>query len=114
MCRKKPYKALLQGETGKELTLGELGNLAARLTAHLRQQGFLVAFAHLLPQQVEDGIVAFGIIPGRYDRIAIRGNAQVNDAFLRSLFHAVREGEIIRRDLTTYRDIKHRANITVD
>ena len=91
-------QALLQGEAGKELTLRELGDLAARLTAHLRQQGFLVAFAHLLPQQVEDGIVAFGIIPGRYDRIAIRGNAHVNDAFLRSLFHAVREGEIIRRD----------------
>ena len=91
-------QALLQGEAGKELTLGELGGLAARLTAHLRQQGFLVAFAYLPPQQVDDGIVAFSIIPGRYDRIVLRGNAHVNDAFLRSLFHAVREGEIIRRD----------------
>ena len=91
-------QALLQREAGKELTLGELGGLAARLTAHLRQQGFLVAFAYLPPQQVDDGIVAFSIIPGRYDRIVLRGNAHVNDAFLRSLFHAVREGEIIRRD----------------
>ena len=90
--------ALLQSDSGKQLSLEQLYALAGRLTSQLRKQGFLVAFAYLPAQEVKDGLVTFSVVPGRYGEIRVKGNAHVNDAFLRSLFHSIREGGIIRRD----------------
>ncbi|MDR7868847.1 MAG: POTRA domain-containing protein, partial [Sporomusaceae bacterium] len=49
--------SLVRGEAGKELSLGELNALAGRLTKHMRQQGYLVAFAYIPAQDIRDGMV---------------------------------------------------------
>ena len=90
-------QALLQKDADKDLTLAELHALAGRLTSHLRQQGFFVAFAYLPAQDVAGGIVSFTVVPGRYGAILVKGGAHVNDNFLRSLFRTAQTGGIIRR-----------------
>ncbi|MDR7869165.1 MAG: POTRA domain-containing protein, partial [Sporomusaceae bacterium] len=49
--------SLVRAEAGKELSLGELNALAGRLTKHMRQQGYLVAFAYIPAQDIRDGMV---------------------------------------------------------
>src|SRR5690625_311202 len=72
-------RALLAGRRGRELNLGELQAAAQRLSAHDRQQGYLLTRAYLPAQEVEDGVVEIAVLEGRYgevlveDRVGLRG-----------------------------------------
>ena len=88
---------LLAGEKGKSHTLRGLNTLAARLTTHLRDRGYLLAFAYIPAQEITDGNVDITIVPGTYGQILIEGNAHLKDSFLRGIFGAARSGAIVTR-----------------
>lgn len=90
-------QAVLAGEAGKSHTLRSLGELAGRLTTHLRQRGFMLAFAYIPAQEIADGQVDITIVPGVYGQILIEGNAHLKDSFLRSIFGAAQPGRFISR-----------------
>ena len=89
--------ALLEGEAGKDHTLRSLNALAGKLTTHLQQQGFMLAFAYVPAQEINEGNVDITVVPGQYGQIRIEGNAHLQDAFLHGIFHAARTGGIIMR-----------------
>jgi hemolysin activation/secretion protein len=89
--------ALLQSEAGREFTLDRLNELAGTITRHLRQQGYLVAFAYIPAQDVKDGIVEIAVVPGKYGQIKVNGEGVDSDR-LRRLFFAVKPGALITRE----------------
>jgi hemolysin activation/secretion protein len=70
--------ALLRDQTGRELSLNDLNNCAARLTEYLRQKGFIVALAYLPVQQVRDGNVEITVVPGKYSGVKVMNRSRVN------------------------------------
>ena len=89
--------ALLKGETDKDHTLKSLNALTRKMTAHMRKQGYLLAFAYIPAQEVSDGSLDIAVIPGQYGEIRIAGNAHLQDAFLRGIFRAAKTGAIITK-----------------
>ena len=57
----------------------------------------MLAFAYIPAQEINEGNVDITIVPGQYGQIRIGGNAHLQDAFLRGIFHAARTGGIIMR-----------------
>ena len=88
---------LLAGETGKSHTLRGLNTLAGRLTTHLRDRGYLLAFAYVPAQEIKDGNVDIVVVPGVYGQILIQGDAHLKDSFLRGIFGNARNGAVITR-----------------
>lgn len=88
---------LLDDQAGKELPLGQLNKLAGKITDHLRQQGYLVAFAYIPAQTIKDGIVEITVVPGKYGRLTITGEG-ISQAQLRRMFFAAKPGSFITRE----------------
>lgn len=88
---------LIQSEVGKELTLGELSSLSGKITQHLRQQGYLVAFAYIPSQDVKDGIVEISVVPGKYGEIKITGDEHLSHDRLKDMLFVAKPGMLITR-----------------
>ena len=86
---------LTKSEAGKELSLGELNALAGKLTQHMRQQGYLVAFAYIPAQDIKDGIVEIAVAPGKYGQVKITGNGRFDHDRLKGMLHAAKPGTVI-------------------
>ncbi len=63
--------ALMHDGIGKELSLAELNLLAARITRHYRQHGYLVARAYLPAQDIRDGRVEIAVLEGRLGKVEV-------------------------------------------
>lgn len=90
--------ALIKSETGKDLTLGQLGSLADKLTHYLRDKGYLVAFAYLPSQTIEDGVVSIAVIPGQYGQLKITGHSRVDSALVSAMLSCAKPGTVITRE----------------
>lgn len=88
---------LIQKEAGREITLNDLNQLAARLTNHLRQQGYLVAFAYIPAQDIKDGIVEIAVIPGKYGQVKISGDGHIDQERLKAMLFCTKPGMLITR-----------------
>lgn len=86
---------LVKGEAGKDLTLGQLNTLANKITQYLRQQGYLVAFAYIPAQDIQDGVVEIAVVPGRYGQIKVSGNGHIDSDRLRAMLFCAKPGQII-------------------
>lgn len=86
---------LIAAQTGRELTLTDLDNLAARITQYLRRKGYPVAGAYIPAQHVKDGIVAIAVVPGKYGEIKLNNAARLDNARLRRMSDALKPGAII-------------------
>lgn len=92
-------QALIAHARGQELTLTDLEGLAAKVSAYLRQQGYLTARAYLPAQASRDGTIEIGVILGRYGRIVIdrEDKVQVAEAVIRSRLGQVQSGAYIKK-----------------
>lgn len=63
--------ALVHDGIGKELSLAELNQLAARITRYYRQRGYLVARAYLPAQDIRDGRVEIAVLEGRLGKVKV-------------------------------------------
>ena len=88
-------KKIISGEAGKEFTLRELNRLTDKLTQYLRQQGYPVAFAYIPAQDIQDGIVDIAIVPGKYGKIEVTGQAGIAPERLKAMLSAAQPGKII-------------------
>lgn len=86
---------LVKGDTGKEMTLGELNALAIKLSQHMRQKGYPVAFAYIPAQDIKDGIVEIAVIPGKYGQVKITGSGHFDHGRLKAMLHAAQTGTVI-------------------
>lgn len=74
--------ALVKDGIGKELSLAELNRLAAHITRHYRQHGYLVARAYLPAQDIRDGQVEIAILEGRLGKVKVNDSTGLADSAL--------------------------------
>lgn len=77
--------ALLADGAGREMTLAELDGLAARITRHYREAGYLVARAYLPAQEVKDGQVEIAVLEGRLGQVEVRNAVELASSALAPL-----------------------------
>lgn len=83
-------QSLVTDAEGQDLSLGELQQLAARLTGHYRSRGFFLARAYLPAQEINNGEVEIAILEGRLGQIDINNSAGVIGAALAPLTQLLR------------------------
>lgn len=86
---------LLDEKAGRELTLPELEEAAARIARFYRDRGYLFAGAHVPPQEVVDGVVEIAIVEGRYGQVVLDNASALRDGTARALLGSVRPGALI-------------------
>jgi hemolysin activation/secretion protein len=101
--------ALIDDAAGRELNLGELDTLAARITRHYRDAGYLVARAYLPPQDVKGGIVTLAVSEGRVGEVRVDNRAGIAASALAPLDKVV-PGEavsalVLERSLLSLSDL---------
>lgn len=84
----------IQKEGGREFTVSELNDLAGKITQHLHEKGFLVAFAYIPAQTIADGVVEITVVPGKYGEIKVTGEGMSSDR-VRHLFASAKPGAVI-------------------
>ncbi|EQM67064.1 ShlB/FhaC/HecB family hemolysin secretion/activation protein [Pseudomonas tohonis] len=72
--------ALLADSTDRELSLAQLQGLAERITAHYREQGYLLARAYLPAQDIKDGLLTIAVLEGRLGKVRLDNRSLLNDA----------------------------------
>lgn len=82
---------------GKNLGFAELDAVAARLTRHYRDAGYLLARAYLAPQDIRDGIVTIAVAEGRVGQVNVTNKAGLAASALAPVSNVV-PGEVIRAD----------------
>ena len=78
---------------GRDLTLPELRNAAARITRFYNNRGYVLAQAYLPAQDVVGGIVTIAVVEGRYGAITLRNQAGAPDALAGRLLSGLNRGD---------------------
>lgn len=112
-------EALVRSEEGKELTLAQLREVAARITDYYADQGYILARAYLPPQDVREGILEIAVLEGTIGKIEVTGNERYKSTTItRALTRvenakAVNEGllETAINDLNDYPGLNIRASL---
>jgi hemolysin activation/secretion protein len=80
---------------GSELSLSDLREMAARITAHYRSHGYFVALAYLPQQEVKDNVVTIAVSEGQYRNVTINNSSNLSDRVLRGGLDGINSGEPI-------------------
>lgn len=92
--------ALVQDAVGKEVGLKELQALTDRITAYLREKGYLLARAYLPKQDVTDGRIEIAVIVGRIEgksKIDVKEPRRISQNLLEGIAErAIPEGDVVR------------------
>ncbi len=86
--------ALVADSEGKELSLGELRQLAERITQHYREHGYLLARAYLPAQEVRGGEIEIAVLEGRLGQVTVDNEARLGGAALAPLSQLL-PGEVV-------------------
>ena len=78
---------------GRDLTLPELRNAAARITRFYNDRGYVLAQAYLPAQDVVDGAVTIAVVEGRYGAIDLRNQSGVSDAVVGGMLRGLDQGD---------------------
>src|SRR5580658_2784923 len=87
--------ALIAGAEGQNLTLPQLGRIAARITEYYRSHGYPLDRAIIPAQSIRDGVVRIEIIEARYGQIALDNRSRVVDALLQATLAPLQSGQAI-------------------
>ena len=89
--------ALVSDAAGKELSLADLNQLAARITAYYRKHGYSVARAYLPAQDIRGGQVKIAVLEGRLGKVKIDNSAGLGDSALAPVA-SLAAGTILRKN----------------
>ncbi|MEJ5907977.1 POTRA domain-containing protein [Pseudomonas kermanshahensis] len=88
---------------GRETTLGELQQYTARLTQRYRQEGYLLSYAYLPPQDVADGRVEVVLVEGYIHGYQLEGDIGSARTYLQQLLQRLQaERPLTRETLDRY------------
>ena len=79
---------------GSELTLGELRAMASRIASYYQNRGYFLAQAYLPAQDIEDGVVAIDVLPGRYGQVQLRNQSNLSDGLAGTILAGL-DGQVI-------------------
>lgn len=80
---------------GSELSLSDLRQMAARITAHYRAHGYFVALAYLPAQEVRDQRVTITVSEGQYRNVTVTNTSKLSDRLVRSDLAGLNSGDPI-------------------
>ena len=78
---------------GSELSLSDLREMAARITAHYRTHGYFVALAYLPQQEVKDKAVTIAVSEGQYRNVTINNSSRLSDRVVRGSLDGINRGD---------------------
>lgn len=89
----------LAGLVGQDVSLAELRQAAARITRFYREKGYFLARAYVPAQEISGGVVRLTVLEGRYDRVAAKGSARLDDEQVEKVLetHGVAAGQPVER-----------------
>ena len=92
-------QAPLMDLVGRELSLSELRQAAARITALYRDSGYFLARAYLPAQDVSGGVIRIAVLEGRFDRVEANGSPRLEPAVAQGVLAAqgVAPGQPVER-----------------
>lgn len=91
-------RPLVAGAEGKNLTLSQLGELAASITSYYQNHGYPLARAIIPAQTIAAGIVRIDIIEARYGKIQLDNSSLVNNSLLQATLASLQSGQVIGQD----------------
>ncbi|MBI5894208.1 MAG: ShlB/FhaC/HecB family hemolysin secretion/activation protein, partial [Deltaproteobacteria bacterium] len=65
LIKEQTLKTILSKYENNPLTLSEINQIAEDITAKYREQGYILAYAYIPPQEIKDGILEIGVIEGK-------------------------------------------------
>ena len=74
--------ALVQHQVGKEIGYTDLDTLAARISKHYRDNGYMIARAYLPAQDIKDGNIEIAVIEGRFSKVNIDNKSRVRTGII--------------------------------
>ncbi len=80
---------------GAALTLGQLREMAGRITDYYAAHGFFVAQAYLPAQAVTNGSVTIAVIEGRYGTVTLKNDSRVSDSAVKQILSGLESGGIV-------------------
>jgi hemolysin activation/secretion protein len=78
---------------GAELTLPDLRNAAAAITAFYNRHGYILAQAYLPPQEIKGGTVTIAVIEGRFGVVNLSNRTTVSDGVIRQRLRGLHPGD---------------------
>jgi len=87
--------ALVADAQGQNLTLTQLGELAARITTYYQNNGYPLARAIIPAQTIASGIVRIEVIEASYGKISLDNRSRVQDALLQATLATLQSGQVI-------------------
>ena len=87
--------ALVADAEGKNLTLSQVGELAARITGYYQSRGYPLARAIIPAQTIAAGIVRIEVIEARYGQISLDNRSRVNNSLLQATLSPLQSGQVI-------------------
>ncbi len=82
------FKALFKPYIGREITLAEVYEMAALVTRFYRDAGYLLSYAYVPMQRIEDGQVTLTVVEGFIAEVEIEGddpNSRISQAYIKRL-----------------------------
>ena len=87
--------ALVADAQGKTLSLPQLGELAARITAYYQSKGYPLARAIIPAQTIALGVVRIEVIEARYGKVSLDNSSRVNSDLLQTTLSPLQSGQAI-------------------
>lgn len=87
--------AIARFTPGTELTLQELQAMAARITAHYRNQGYFVARAYLPAQDISNHVVTITVSEGKLGQVVLQNKSRLSDGLANSQLAGLNSGDPI-------------------
>ena len=67
---------------GRQITVKELQEMAAKITELYRQKGYMTCGAVLPPQRIHEGVVEIRLIEGKTGAVTLKGNRYTKDSYI--------------------------------
>ena len=79
----------------RALGLGDLRQLAVRITRFYNSHGYIVAQAYVPAQQISEGAVTIAVVEGRYGAIKLANTAHLQNATANGVLHGLNNGDLV-------------------
>lgn len=91
----KTIEKITQSYQNRNLDMAGLNELAGKLTTYCRSHGYPAATAYVPAQNVTDGNVTLGIVPGRLGKVIIENSSKLSDTTVKMLTARLKDGQIL-------------------
>jgi len=86
-------RSLVIGYEGKELTLGNLSDLADIISAAYLRAGYPLVRVYVPPQTLQDGVVKLAVVEARYGKVVLQNQSAVKDGPLNATLAPLQPGQ---------------------